>query len=116
MCYGALGPAHRRASRQAAEGAGTGHYALLSWYYLGEIYSSWWNGGLDYELARSYYRRSLVNAVTKGEQAMILTRIGATYAAQGRQAEALAQYWQALRTDPTYAPAQKAVGHLEGKE
>lgn len=47
---------------------------------------------------------------------MILTRIGATYAAQGRQAEALAQYWQALRTDPTYAPAQKAVGHLEGKE
>lgn len=104
-----------RAYRQAAESGGTGHHAFLSWYYLGHIYSAWWNGGLDYDLARSYFEHALAVAATKREQAMSLTGIGATYAAQGREPEAQAVYRRALRSDPTYEPAQKAVDNLDGE-
>jgi tetratricopeptide (TPR) repeat protein len=101
------------AYRQAAEGGGTGHYAFLSWYYLGQIYSAWWNGGLDYESARGYFERALAIAATKREDAMSLSGIAATYAAQGRKAEALAAYQRALKNDPAYEPAQRALNELE---
>ena len=103
------------AYRQAAEDDGTGHYAFLCWYYLGHIYFAWWNGGLDYELARSYFERALATAATRREEAMSLSGIGATYAAQGRNEEAIAAYLQAIRRDPTYEHAQGALDSLDGE-
>ena len=104
------------AYRQAAESDETGHYAFLSWYYLGQIYSAWWNGGLDYELACGYFERALSIAATKREEAMSLSGIAAAYAAQGRKSEALAAYQRALRSDPTYEPAQRALDNLENDQ
>jgi tetratricopeptide (TPR) repeat protein len=102
-----------QAYRQAAEGGGTGHYAFLSWYYLGQIYSAWWKEGLNHDLARSYFERALSVAMTETEEAICLTGIGKTYEARGRRGEALAAYRRALKNDPAYEPAQRALNELE---
>jgi len=104
-----------RVYRQAAEAGGAGHFAFLSWYYLGQIYAVWWDGGLDYDLARSYFGQALNIAATGREKATSLSGIAAAYAAQGQKSEALAAYRRALKSDPTYEPAQRAIDNLESE-
>ena len=97
----------------AAENGGSGQYAFLSWYYLGQIYSSWWTEGLDYNLARKYFEHALSVAPSGRDRAMCLTGIGITYVEQSRNQDAIVAFQRALQSDPTYEPARDAITALE---
>ncbi|MCL5951127.1 MAG: hypothetical protein M1132_05270 [Chloroflexi bacterium] len=104
-----------KAYRYAAEKGGQSHYAFLSTFYLGQIYSAWWAKNLDYNLAHTYFERALHIAADNREQAMSLSGMAFADASRGQSAQALNEYQEAISRDPDYEPARRALSVLESK-